>query len=82
METSCVHTCRGLCSALTAAQRSEEETIAEYRRFAEQCDYPDVRVMLERLIVLRQQALRQLRDMRAMLLSRFETLDRINDIYA
>lgn len=82
METSCVHSCRGLCNALTAAEHREEEAIEEYRRFAEQCDYPDVRVALERLIFGRRQALDLLRETRAMLSSRFDALDRINDAFA
>jgi len=82
MNTTCVHSCKGLCGALTVAERREEEAVAEYRRYAQECDYPDVRLVLERLIGSREEALRTLREARAMLEARFDTLDRLNDSFA
>ena len=79
---SCVHSCKGLCNALAVAEHREEEAIKEYRRFAEGCDYPDVRLVLERLIRDRQQGLDSLRETREALLGRFSSLDSINDSYA
>ncbi len=82
MDTSCVHSCKGLCNALTVAEHREEETITEYRRFAEGCDYPDVRLLLERLIDDRRHALGMIREARAALTARFATVDQINDSFA
>ncbi|MGA9120716.1 MAG: hypothetical protein WB699_15230 [Bacteroidota bacterium] len=82
METKCIHSCKGLCNALTVAERREQEAIDEYRRYVGECDYPDVKVLLERLIAQRQQAVQALRDARAMLEERFATIDRISDNFA
>lgn len=82
MDTTCGHTCRGLCNALSVAEQREREAVEEYRYFIHQCDYPDVRVVLERLMADRQRALQILKDTRAMLDARFFTTDRINDSFA
>ncbi len=82
MEPKCIHSCKGLCSALALAEQREESAIGEYRRFAEECDYPDVKVMLERLAAERQRALQALRELRAILTERFATVDKISDSFA
>ncbi len=82
MEPKCVHSCKGLCSALSLAEQREETAIGEYRRFAEECDYPDVKVMLERLVSERQRALQALRDLQSLLTQRFATIDNISDSFA
>jgi hypothetical protein len=70
-----------LCAALEIAERREMESLAEYKKFHETCDYLDVRELLEELIRERQQALDLLREKRSMLESRFETLDNITEAY-
>jgi rubrerythrin len=82
METKCIHSCKGLCNALGIAEKREQEAIDEYRRYAGECDYPDVRLLLERLIAQRQQALDALRETRSVLEVRFATIDRISDSFA
>ncbi len=82
MKAKCVHSCKGFCSALEVAERQEEQALAEYKRFAADCDYPDVREVLETLIREREAALRLLREKREMLTARFATIDRINDSFA
>ncbi|HTX98412.1 MAG TPA: hypothetical protein VMG09_00190 [Bacteroidota bacterium] len=82
MEPKCVHSCKGLCAALSLAEQKEEAAIGEYRRFAEECDYPDVKIMLERLVFDRQRGLQALRDLRALLTERFATIDNISDSFA
>jgi rubrerythrin len=64
------------------AEHREREAIREFRQFADTCDYPDVRILLERLIRERERGLRDLRETRAALSVRFETLDNINDSFA
>lgn len=81
MTTPCVHSCKGLCNALEVAEHRETEAIKEYKRFAESCDYPDVRVLLEDLIKDREHSVRLLRDTRAMLQAKFDTLDQITDSF-
>ncbi len=82
MERQCVHSCRGLCAALDVAEHREQEAIKEYQRFAAECDYPDVRELLDDLIRDRNRSLAALRARRETLLSRFNTLDNINDSFA
>lgn len=82
MSPTCVHSCKGLCNALSAAVRREEEAIAEYRRFAGECDYPDVKLILDSLVAERERALSQLRETRATLAGKFDVIDRINDSFA
>lgn len=82
MSPTCVHSCKGLCNALSVAVRREEEAIAEYRRFAGECDYPDVKLILDTLVAERERALSQLRETRATLAEKFDVIDRINDSFA
>jgi rubrerythrin len=81
MKTPCVHSCRGLCNALTVAEHREEEAIAEYRDYAAACDYPEVRDILETLVRERVKMLALLREQRAALEVKFTTLDRINESF-
>jgi rubrerythrin len=82
MNTVCVHSCKGLCNALQVAEHRERESIKEYRKFGESCDYPDVRVLLEELILEREKSLRLLEEKRAALEAKFNTLDNITDSFA
>ncbi len=82
MKSTCVHSCKGLCNALQVAEHREEEAIKEYRDYAAQCDYPDVKELLEELIRSREQAVRVLRQKRETLEVRFAMIDRINDSFA
>ena len=82
MTATCVHSCKGLCNALQVAEHHEQQAINEYREYAAQCDYPDVKELLEQLIQSREQALRVLRQKREALEVRFAMIDRINDSFA
>lgn len=82
MNTTCVHSCKGLCNALEVAEHRETESIKEYKRFAQNCDYPDVRALLEDLIKDREHSLRLLSEKRVMLQAKFDTLDNITDSFA
>ena len=81
MKSPCVHSCKGLCGALEIAEHHEEEMIREYRTYAEDCDYPDVRALLQTLIRQREQGLRLLREKREMLTARFNAIDSIAESY-
>jgi len=79
---TCVHSCKGLCNALTLAEHRETEAIKEYTRFLNECDYPEVREILGELIRERERALISFRAKRAALQVKFDTLDNINDSFA
>lgn len=82
MKSTCVHSCKGLCSALETAEHREREAIKEYTAFLDTCDYPDVRAVLEDLIRNRREALSVLQEQRAKLAVKFHTLDDISDSFA
>jgi rubrerythrin len=82
MNTTCVHSCKGLCNALEVAEHREREAIKEYSRFAEHCDYPDIRVLLNDIIKDREHSLTLLTEKRLMLQAKFDTLDNITDSFA
>jgi rubrerythrin len=82
MAQECVHSCKGLCTALSIAEHREEEALKEYRQFASQCDYPDVTEILNGLVAERERALRTLREKRQELAEKSDVIDRINDTFA
>jgi rubrerythrin len=82
MMPKCVHSCRGLCAALSIAQKKEEEAIREYSEFAAECDYADVRLLLDQLIADRKRALNSLQKLDVLLKDRFAVIDDINDSFA
>jgi rubrerythrin len=82
MDQNCVHSCKGLCGALSAAQHREEEALQLYRSYAAECDYPDVRDMLNDLIASREAAIAMLARKREELNARFDALDGINSQFA
>ena len=82
MNSTCVHSCKGLCNALEVAEHRERESIKQYREFAIQCDYPDVRALLEELIRERERGLNLLKEKREMLIMKFNALDDIRDSFA
>jgi rubrerythrin len=82
MESDCTHSCKGLCTALAVAERRELEALGHYRKYAADCDYPDVRSLLERLVADRERSLATLRATREALNGRFSIIDTINDSFA
>lgn len=82
MSATCVHSCKGLCAALNAAEHREEQAIAEYRHFAAECDYPEVKELLDSLIADRERMLAMLKEKRDILVEKFNVIDRINDSFA
>ncbi len=81
MEVQCIHSCRGLCNALTVAEHRELSTIKEYQTYLDQCNYPDVQVILRELISQHQRMLGVLQGKRAELTEKFNILDDINQSF-
>jgi rubrerythrin len=61
------------------AEHREQEAIREYRNYAAQCDYADVRTLLEDLIRDREKALSTLREKREALHAKFAVIDKMNE---
>lgn len=81
MEVQCIHSCRGLCNALTVAEHRELSAIKEYQTYLDQCNYPDVQAILRDLIGQHQKALGMLQGKRAELAEKFNILDNINESF-
>jgi rubrerythrin len=81
MEVQCIHSCRGLCNALSTAEHHELSAIKEYQTFLDQCNYPDVQAILKELITQHQRTLSLLQGKRAELTEKFNILDNINESF-
>ena len=81
MEVQCIHSCRGLCNALTVAEHRELSAIKEYQTYLDQCNYPDVQAILRELIGQHQKTLGMLQGKRAELTEKFNILDNINESF-
>jgi hypothetical protein len=75
--TPCTHTCKELCTALEVATLQEKEAILQYATFRDECTYPDVKIMLNELILLRQKSIQLLEETKSLLRSKFEVLDQV-----
>ena len=75
----CAHTCKGLCAALDLATKQEKETILQYAYLRDECTYPDVKLMLNELIIQRQKSIQLLEKTEAQLRAKFDVLDQIRE---
>ena len=75
----CAHTCKGLCTALDVAIKQEKEAILRYSYFRYECTYPDVKLMLNELIIQRQKSIQLLEETRLQLKAKFELLDQLRE---
>jgi hypothetical protein len=57
----------------------EKEAILKYAYFRDECTYPDVKLMLNELIIQRQKSIQLLESTRELLRSRFEVLDQVRE---
>ncbi len=78
-DVQCAHTCKGLCTAVEIATLREKEAILQYDALRDECTYPDVKVLLNELILHRQKSIRLLEELKAMLKSKFEVLEQIQN---
>lgn len=79
VKVDCHHTCRGTCNALEIAQQQEKEAILQYAALRDECTYPDVKLVLNELIIHRQKSIRFLDEIKSRLKERFEVLDQIQE---
>lgn len=76
-DVQCAHTCKGLCTAIEIATLREKEAILQYDALRDECTYPDVKAILNELIIHRQKSIRLLDEAKALLKAKFEVLEQI-----
>ena len=81
MKATCIHSCVGLCQALTFAEHNERDAIDQYKQYLDVCDYPDVRELLRELMDAHGRILHTLGEKRGVLESKFKTLDEIRESF-
>ncbi len=76
-DVHCAHTCKGFCTALEIATLKEKEAILQYDELRDECTYPDVKAILNELIIHREKSIRLLEEAKILLKSKFEVLGQI-----
>jgi len=77
--SQCAHSCKELCRALELASQREKEAILQYGAFRDECSYPDVKILLNELIIMRQKSITLLEETKALLRTKFDVLDQIRE---
>jgi len=78
-QTDCAHTCKGFCTAIELATLREKEAILQYGALRDECAYPEVKAMLNELIIEKKKSIELLERTKSVLRSKFEVLDQIRD---
>ncbi len=80
-EPRCTQSCKELCNALEYASASEKETILRYAYFRDACIYPDVKAMLNELIIHKKKSIELLEKTKETLRTKFVVLDQIRSSF-
>ena len=75
----CAHSCKELCTALEIASMNEKSVILQYGALRDKCTYPDVKVMLNDLIIQKKKSIELIENTKELLRSKFEVLDQIRE---
>jgi hypothetical protein len=75
----CVQSCKEVCTALETAARHERSAILDYGTLRDACTYPDIKVMLNELIIQKKKSIELVERTKELLRTRFDTLDRIRE---
>jgi len=75
----CAHSCKELCTALEIASMNEKNAILQYGSLRDECDYPDVKAMLNELIIQKKKSIELIEKTKEMVKSQFEVLDQIRE---
>ncbi len=73
----CAQSCKELCAAVETASATEKEAILRYAYFRDACTYPEVKTILNELIIQKKKSIELLERTKEMLRNRFEVLDQI-----
>ncbi len=80
-EIRCAQTCAGVCTALTAALAQEREAILTYGALRDQCTYPEVKIMLNQLILERKKTIELIEATAEALRTRFAALHDVQESF-
>ncbi len=78
-DVKCAHGCKEFCTAMEITTLREKEAILQYDALRDECDYPDVKAILNELILQREKSIRLLEEAKQLMKSKFEVLDQIQD---
>jgi rubrerythrin len=73
----CGQTCKELCTAIEAVTADEKKAILLYAALRDMCVYPDVKTMLNELILQKKNSIELLEKTKAQMKAKFEVLDQI-----
>ena len=73
----CGQTCKEMCTAVELACKDEKQAILLYAALRDMCVYPDVKTMLNELILQKKKSIELLEKTKALMKSKFEVLDQI-----
>ena len=75
----CGQTCKETCTAIEMACRDEKKAIILYATLRDMCVYPDVKAMLNELILQKKKSIELLERTKALMNSKFHVLDQIRE---
>lgn len=78
-QTHCSHSCKEVCTALELASMNEKSAILQYGALRDECTYPDVKVMLNDLIIQKKKSIELIENTKELLRLKFEVLDQIRE---
>jgi len=77
----CVQSCKELCRAIDYASTSEKEAILQYAYYRDACTYPEVRNILNELILQKKKSIELLEKTKELLRGKFEVLDQVRESF-
>ena len=77
----CARTCKNFCTVLETASLREKEAILYYDALRNECTYPDIKILLNELIIRRQKSIQLLDEAKAMMKGKFDVLDQIRESF-
>jgi hypothetical protein len=73
----CGQTCKEMCTAIEVITSDEKKAILLYAALRDICAYPDVKTILNELILQKKNSIELLEKTKAAMKSKFEVLDQI-----
>ena len=77
----CARTCKNFCTVLETASLREKEAILYYDALRDECTYPEIKVLLNELILRRQKSIQLLDEAKAKMKDKFDVLDQIRESF-